>query len=406
MKKRLFEHDENKDEDDDYKRISTRFPKKTRTTSGTNNMIPPFLQSLQNPNKVNTFQKENKPAQDTYKNSIFNKLREGYQKYYNKPVYQNLADFIVPQLINHNNFVNANLYDSFSKAKSKNLYDSENKSLDVRVSSPQSSIDNPIITLIHEGTHGLDNLQMKTHQNPTFDFLSKHLGNQPISQDQGNWYTGAQTILNNNTFKGNAYNYNESPGNVRQNIINDANQFLFNNQPPHNMSFTDINQALTNASDDEKDGLFMQMSEFPAFAVEQLDKPLDVRWKEKGGNEINPENHPRAGQPVYEMTGVNGQTNLGRKFLRRVTKDVYQNFQNLDSGFDVNYPEAAQAFRDRITELRNKNKYMNPQDYIWDRKIRTPEQQEEIKNKLIDQMRLTSSEEKKRKLPFWMKYFP
>jgi hypothetical protein len=80
MKKRLFEHDENKDEDDDYKRISTRFPKKTRTTSGTNNMIPPFLQSLQNPNKVNTFQKENKPAQDTYKNSIFNKLREGYQK--------------------------------------------------------------------------------------------------------------------------------------------------------------------------------------------------------------------------------------------------------------------------------------------------------------------------------------
>lgn len=403
MAKRFWEPDD----DDDYQRINTRSSKKTRITSGTNNMVPPFLQSLQNFPKVSTFQKENKAANDPEKREIFNKLNDGYKRYNNKPVYQDLANFIVPRLINQQNFNNANLYNNFLSSKSKNFYDSENKSLNVHISSPTASMDNPIIRLIHEGTHGLDNLQMKTYQNPTFDFLSKHLGNQPISQDQGNWYTGAQTILNNNTFKGNAYNYNdESPGNVRQNIINDANQFLFNNQPPHNMSFTDINQALTNASDDEKDGLFMQMSEFPAFAVEQLDKPLDVRWKEKGGNEINPENHPRAGQPVYEMTGVNGQTNLGRKFLRRVTKDVYQNFQNLDSGFDVNYPEAAQAFRDRITELRNKNKYMNPQDYIWDRKIRTPEQQEEIKNKLINQMRLTSSEEKKRKLPFWMKYFP
>ena len=79
-------------------------------------------------------------------------------------------------------------------------------------------------------------------------------------------------------------------------------------------------------------------TEFSAHAIENLHKPWNIdKYSQKED---------------------------GRRFLKGLTKGTYKGFQKLDPQFAEKYPDANQAFKDRITQMRNYDKYPTTDEYI------------------------------------------
>lgn len=112
-------------------------------------------------------------------------------------------------------------------------------------------------------------------------------------------------------------------------------------------NFRSAYEKMNNQTSDYSD-YFNELSEIPAFAVEHLSKPWlvpeDTDWQD-----------------------WNQSNNIPRVLLKNSVKGTYRNFQELDPDFSTNYPEANQAFLDRISQLRNYGKYPTPREYLENR---------------------------------------
>lgn len=310
--------------------------------------VPTFLNPLQNKIKVNGTALSGKRAES----EVFKMLNDAYPLL--SSIDKQSAEFIFSTLAAKPAFKKLDLHKKPIKNRQGNrreTYNFANKQISLSPA-PSADIPNPISALIHEGTHALDDLHMKTYQKTIPSFLAKHLKGTKIDKDRGNWYTGAQQILPNQSFQ-NYYPYKGEDESAHEDIKNSMHdlQLPLRGQPQSIQTFEAAAQELANGNrqvDPADDSLFQSLSEFPAFAVESLSKPWEIEWKGKGKNKkiVGPAN------------------NIGRKLLKKVAKDVYSNFQGLDQNFNESYPDTNQAFRDRIVELRNQNKYPNKADYI------------------------------------------
>lgn len=124
-----------------------------------------------------------------------------------------LGQFITSQLAAFKkNIPNNKAFDSFNKlnirtsptgAKDKIGYDPNNRSISLNTYEDEYDNLNPLITLIHEGTHALDNLYMRNSQDAAVNTLAKmerakegRAERNLLSNNNRLWYTQAQNILN------------------------------------------------------------------------------------------------------------------------------------------------------------------------------------------------------------------
>lgn len=285
------------------------------------------------------------------KNS-WSKFINGFKNLENNSA-KELSTFISNQLANQDKFQGVNLPATQQTDKSDNpmeSYDFGAKTINLH---PYGKL-NPILKYIHEGTHALDDLVMKTYQDKALEFLAKHLKDQEISKDQGKWYTGAQEILPAPDFK-KYYPYGK---NVNRGALQNINDSMYNLDTPApgklqpiktfkkaHEKFTELTNPPAYENNSEDDQLFNTLSEFPAYVVENISN----RWIPPGKDQSH--------------------GHLGRKFLKKITKDVYKNFQNLEPNFSTTYPNANQSFLDRLAQLRNLTKHPDKDKYLRDKKF-------------------------------------
>lgn len=302
-----------------------------------------FPQALQD--KVNVVSGQSQEPQ------IYNDINQASQNL--NPVQRNLADFIFKQLGDNQNFPQLNLQD---KPPTRNdpqaFYNMTPGDREMTMYRPHNESVNPIVTLMHEGTHFLDDERMRTYQQPTMNFLAKHQPNMQVAKDNGNWYTHAQNILPRTTGFSKSYPFKGLKTGDDSLIKHYNQQYIDNGQaeaPNQNPTYQNLNNSLQLS---RKEGrIYSQMSEFPAFITESLDRPWEVRWS------------PANATDNIQNISKPGHSNLGRKYLNKMTKATYRGFKDIDNNFPQNYPHANQAFIDRMSDLRNINKYPTAQDY-------------------------------------------
>jgi hypothetical protein len=310
---------------------------------------------------------QKKEIEDTYLAPLSNKIYAydtGFNESLNaintdfgKPIIQNdlqfykeMSNFIAKQLadksssIDNRKFEGVNIYPPMGSGE----YDPEKKKLNIYANSW------PLRTFIHEGTHALDDLHMRTYQKEALDFLAKYgkdnsttpPSNLDPSQDPGYWYNSARKIIPSNTFNKAKYafgkgEYTNNGADVKKSLINGANESFDLKDPP-----TTYEQAKQNYQGLKKDSImFNPLSEFVAFGVENLNTP----WK------IRPQNPNFYTQK--DFLNKDHGSNLGRKFLKSLIRGTYKNFKALDNDFTTNYPKADSGFLKRLEELRNFAKY-------------------------------------------------
>lgn len=255
-----------------------------------------------------------------------------------------------------------NAFETLNIRTKKPLTDEENAKMKVGYDTIDRNISlntyddvNPLTYLIHEGTHALDDLYMRTPQQEAIDTLasieskktsSKNILQNILIDNQGNnkrgWYDEVVDILDDPGFSS-TYNKNW------------ANEELANNQQEMNeyspnkdvKNFRDVQEFLAGRSrKDNYENQFFQspFHEMTAHAVENLHNPWNI------SNDSNKVNYWH-------------NNNEGRRLLKNITKGVYRNFRELDPEFSTKYPDANQSFLDRISQLRNYEKYPTAQEY-------------------------------------------
>lgn len=274
---------------------------------------------------------------------------------------QQLASFFTTHLPKQKGFKHINLTHKPLRDKKgirMDAYDAADKTISLApLTQENEDIPNPLLTLIHEATHALDDLHMKTYQKSAPNFLAKHLKDTPLNKDKADWYKGAQKLLRVKDFT-DRYPYKGTEG-ARENIANS----MFNlHLPPEGQTKPIIKDyAAAKAKLDElrdtgeldDDLFFASLSEFPAFFVENLSKPIDVNW------ETVSDKKSKGTKRKMESP----EDNLGRKFLKTIGKDVLKNFHEIQPEFKTKYPEANKNFLRRLADLRNKNKHPTRKEY-------------------------------------------
>jgi len=238
------------------------------------------------------------------------------------------------------------------------VYDPNNMSIALNTFvNPLDPLNNPLVTLIHEGTHALDDLYMRNSQEAAINTLAKM--EQPIKQsDERNlltqdrsWYNQAQSILDSPSFITHyplggyievADNEQESEANsYGANRLDKEQRRMITRLKKPIKNFRDTRDLIGNRTDNYQNGFFEEpFTEFTAYSVENLHRPWNIH---------NNQNDKKTGN-YWEYF------NDGRRFLKAITKGVYRNFRELDPEFSTNYSDANQAFLDRITQLRNYDK--------------------------------------------------
>jgi hypothetical protein len=311
------------------------------------------------------------------------KNHEVYQQFYNPqwdntltPGLEDLAGFIPQQLATINteqhpisqdkfntgfDYLNLTKQPYFKDKTRMDFYDMvagpKHEDQAIRMSpTGDETLANPITTLIHEGTHALDDSYMRTYQKEAINALAKIEPKDPTEWkkwfDEGNWYNQAQNILGIEDFKTN-YPYNGINGkeNIKRslsNLTNDYSTDEFNTQNNEEVNnFQSAKKAfewlVENRPDEapNSEHFYASLSEFPAFAVQKISEKWNIH---------NKQNIPNWEKDYWQ------NNNDGRKFLKGITKGVYKNFRELDPEFSTKYPEANKSFLDRITQLRNYDK--------------------------------------------------
>ena len=321
-------------------------------------------------------------AEQANMNDIYGDLNRAYKEIRpsaNETTQSQLLDFITKQLDKESSFNDIQLQKEadtrhIDNDKRKPTYESLGQyyfgrgQIDLPTRSSSAREFNPLISLLHEGTHALDDLKMNTYQKSSMNFLNKHLPNQAVANDPGNWYKGAQNILNNDNFK-EGYPYVK--------VTNDFNQSYktLTGTQQDNPTFNNIYSQLNDKNNAARNNsyLFSSLSEIPAHAIENLHNPWGVKWQ----STINPSPN---NQLLYQMENPND--NLGRKFLKNNIKSVYGNFQQMHNDlheqpyrpFNEAYPQAADSFKQRLADLRNQNKYSNANEYLQHYNVKYPQQ--------------------------------
>lgn len=287
-------------------------------------------------------------------------------------MYNNLAEF--PSSANEKKVNNFNKLNIINKRKDKrsDAYSPSTRSIDLNIN--KNNLDdytsvNPLIPLIHEGTHALDDLYMKIPQREAMDILTtmenpKEGKQQNLLYKEGHnrdWYNQAQYILDSPDFT-NWYpleldpdsnsesdeeeQYPEGYGDTT--LDTGLRQLKTFTGRKDISNFTDARTALYEEDpDNEQNFFFKPFSEFTAYSVENLHRPWNIH---------NNQNDKKTGNYWKYF-------NDGRRFLKGITKGVYRNFRELDPEFSTRYPDANQAFLDRISQLRNYEKYPTAQEY-------------------------------------------
>jgi len=268
-----------------------------------------------------------------------------------------MVNFIFRELGNNANFPRLNLNNKLPTRKDPQAYyNMRPGNREITMFRPLNPFINPLTTLMHEGTHFLDDERMRTYQQPAISFLNKYKPNIRTDQDTGDWYTHAQNILPSRKDFNKAYpfsNVKSGPDSLKNHY---EQQYLDNpghQQPTTNPTYSDLHTSLNLPNKEGR--IYSQMSEFPGFIVENLDQPWKVDWVQNGDQQT--------------VQGAN-QSNLGRKFLKKMTKatytgfkDIYNQQPNQGQIFMQAYPAMHQSFVDRLSDLRNVNKYPTQADY-------------------------------------------
>lgn len=285
---------------------------------------------------------------------LFQGLAEKYPTLDNSQ--QQLASFFTTHLPKQKGFKYINLTHEPLRDKKglrMDAYDAADKTISLApLPQEEEYIPNPLLTLIHEGTHALDDLHMKTYQKSAPNFLAKHLKDTPLNKDKAAWYNGAQKLLAIPDFT-NAYPYK---GTARKNIVDSMFNLRESSEKPKIKDYAAAKVRLDELRDTgelDDDLFFASLSEFPAFFVENLSKPIDVNW------ETVSDKKSKGTKRKMESP----EDNLGRKFLKTIGKDVLKNFHEIQPEFKTKYPEANKNFLRRLADLRNKNKHPTRKEY-------------------------------------------
>jgi hypothetical protein len=266
-----------------------------------------------------------------------------------------LANFIFRELGNNANFPRLNLNNKIPTRKDPQAYyNMRPENREITMFRPLNQFINPLTTLIHEGAHFLDDEKMRTYQQPAISFLNKHAGNVRTDKDTGDWYTHAQNILpSRNEFK-KAYPFSKVKSGADSLKNHYEQQYLDNpgsQQSSTDPTYSDLHKSLSLPNKEGR--IYSQMSEFPGFIVEDLDQPWKVDWVQKGNQQV-----PQTPDQDYPYS------NVGRKFLKKMTKatytgfrDIYNQQPNPNQTFMQAYPAIHNAFLDRLSDLRNVNKH-------------------------------------------------
>ncbi len=326
-----------------------------------NYQVPEFLKEFER-NQQLTLKKKNLEDSD----KMFAYINEGNQKI--SPIVQELRDFIFaydtqnqrPKTL-HPDFT-MELHDQPNKL-SAGFYDMGSRKMNIFKPAGKAAANiNPIITLIHEGTHALDDEHMRTYQEPTMSFLKKHLGATKIKDDKGEWYTGAQRILPNSEEFKRQYpfsNLKEGDDSLQRHYA----QQLIDNQNDQNIqdepTYIDLLNSLTikGAETIKKGRTYSPMSEFPSFIIEGLDKSWTTQIPQNT-------NQPSSSSRSRRESPLDPIPNLGRKYLKKMTKATYQGFKKIDPDFNKKHPQTLEAFKQRIDDLRNLTKYRDKGAYL------------------------------------------
>lgn len=281
-----------------------------------------------------------------------------------------LGQFITNQLANLED--NENALDIFNKlniyttpppsgANNPNAYDPNERTIGLNTYKDEYEDINPLITLIHEGTHALDDLYIRNSQEAAIKALAKMEHNKGGKQKNlltypNDWYEQAQKILDIPRFteeypleRNSSDNTYRHPAGYGKPILAEEKEKLSSHVGQNISNFKDVKKYLGDKTEQFEHHLFEEpFTEFTAHAVENIHNPWEIN------NEKSKANYWK-------------NNNTGRKFLKDVTKGVYRNFQKLDPQFSTSYPEANQAFLDRISQLRNYKKYPTSNDYLQER---------------------------------------
>jgi len=291
---------------------------------------------------------------------IGKELQDNYMNYVSGTSYDegegSLADFIATQLALSKDFNGVTLGKDFIKDKAGNSMDAYSfpkKNLNLSQKGIEES-HSPFTTFIHEGTHALDDLRMRTYQKDAIDFLAKNIKN-PINSsegisledDRGGWYRAAQNILPVPSFNklypwgtmdkkfsgavpGIAASIVEADREAGNKNVKGGNRINFDYEGPK----SDLD-TIRGKGNMPSNRLFNGLSEFPAFAMESLHKP----WI------VNDKSH------------LSSDERLGRKFLKTMVKGTRREFNTMEPDFARRYPDVDRNFQDRLNEIRNQKYY-------------------------------------------------
>lgn len=320
---------------------------------------------------------EEEESAEELQEKFFKGLVEDYKKIDKDDIgTRELAKFMATQLSKQKDFNGLVLNKKANRDRNGNrvdAYDTEDRNITMAPLDKDVSTPNPISTLIHEGTHALDHSHMRTYQNSAIDLLAKHLGNTPIDKDNGKWYTGAQEILKVAAPDFHKYYPFKPVGKGKKtpsNVVKNIKDSMYNLEPPaklrqpqsiltYGAAKKKLDSLKKIGKKPEHDLFFESLSEFPAFAVESLSKPWNIKW-----DEPKKPSKPRSSKAEAVDLPSTTKNNLGRKFMKKTTKAVHNNFRELDPDFAKNYPTTDLNFLNRLSELRNINKYPAPEDFI------------------------------------------
>lgn len=312
-----------------------------------------FPQNLRNKIKFKTTEHKGHVSN----NEIYNDLNKSINSL--NPTQQELANFIFNKLGQNENFKGLNLYNEEPKeGGSEGYYNMHPSDREMTLFRSYKGKTNPLLTMIHEGTHFLDDEYMRNYQKPAFTFLNKHQGNVSIKDDKGNWYTHAQNILNPKGHFKQAYPFKELKAEDGPNSLKlHYNRIYEANDKPipdnDNLNYSTLYNALNESGVEGQ--IFSPLSEFTTFGIENLHTPWNINWKK-----------------IKDISNVQGpnQSDLGRKFLKKMTKatytgfrDIYNQQPNQGQSFMDAYPAMHKSFVDRLSDLRNVNKYPTQPDY-------------------------------------------
>jgi hypothetical protein len=266
-----------------------------------------------------------------------------------------LANFIFREMGNNANFPKLNLNNKTPSRKDPQAYyNMRPENREITMYRPDNPSINPLTTLMHEGTHFLDDERMRTYQQPAINFLNKHMGKIRTDQDTGDWYTHAQNILPSRKDFTIGYPFSKVKSGADSLKNHYVQQYLDNpgsQQPTTDPTYSDLHTSLNLPNKEGR--IYSQMSEFPGFIVEGLDQPWVVDWVQKGNQQV-----PQSQVQNYPYS------NIGRKFLKKMTKATYTGFRDIynqhpiqDQTFIQSYPSMHQSFLDRLSDIRNVNKH-------------------------------------------------